>query len=710
MRKCILTLWLLTPGMAMAAYAQTGTRALFDLSTPQRGPFPNDRFTIADRSHKTGLRVNLPLPDCSKRPSDCDDIGVLNTLDGFNVQPRLSIPFDGEIDPTSVDSSTVFLIRLGSTARAGVNQRVWDRATRTLFVESDELLDQHTRYALIVTNGVRDGSGRPVSASNEFRQFRKRVSGPYRLALEEAIQSAVRLGVAETKVVAASVFTTQSVTPVLEKIRGQLDATRPAPADFRLGPDGKRMVFRRDQIRAITLNRQDRDKPPAFTRSELPVSALDQIAPGAVSLIAMGKYASPDYMLHPGEYIPPIGTLSGVPTVQATNEIYFNVFLPAGPKPSSGWPVTIVGHGGGQTKEDQAYGLGGSLASQGVATIAISAVGCGGGPLGTLRVDLVSGESVTLPSGGRGFDQDGDGIIGNHEGAAATAPRRLLGLGDSQRQTVADWMQLVRVMQAGMDVDGDGAADLDPARISYVGVSFGGGLGPQLLAIEPRVRVGVFNVPGGGAGRIDIIRLRPSGRGLIVGQELAARTPPLLNANGLTAIEGFPVSPPYFNENLPLRNQPPVVNDTEGAIEIQELFDRAEWASETGDAAAYAPYLRRKPLGGMPAKSILIQIGKGDLAGNPRQTAIIRAGGLADRTTMYRHDLAFAEFPTLAKNPHGFMVLLRRPGMAGEIARAAQRQMAIFIASGGTEIVVPEPRRFFEAPVARLPEDLGFIR
>src|SRR5262249_47522731 len=84
-------------------------------------------------------------------------------------------------------------------------------------------------------------------------------------------------------------------------------------------------------------------------------------------------------------------------------------------------------------------------------------------------------ESVTLPSGGRGFDQDRDGIIGPHEGATATAPRRLLGRGDSERQTVVDWMQLVRVIQAGMDVDGDGAADLDPARISYLGGSLEAG-------------------------------------------------------------------------------------------------------------------------------------------------------------------------------------------------------------------------------------------
>ncbi len=107
--------WILILGMAMAALAQAGTRALFDLSTPQRQPFPSDRFAIADRSHKTGLRVNLPLPDCAKRPSDCDDIGVLNTLDGFNIQPQLSVPFGSEIDSARVDSSTVFLIRLGST-------------------------------------------------------------------------------------------------------------------------------------------------------------------------------------------------------------------------------------------------------------------------------------------------------------------------------------------------------------------------------------------------------------------------------------------------------------------------------------------------------------------------------------------------------------------------------------------------------------------
>jgi hypothetical protein len=37
--------------------------------------------------------VNLPKPDCAARPSDCADIDVLNTLDGFNLQPRVSVSF-----------------------------------------------------------------------------------------------------------------------------------------------------------------------------------------------------------------------------------------------------------------------------------------------------------------------------------------------------------------------------------------------------------------------------------------------------------------------------------------------------------------------------------------------------------------------------------------------------------------------------------------
>jgi hypothetical protein len=124
----------------------TGTHARFDLTTPRGAPFPSNIFTVGDPAHITGLRVNLPLPDCAARPSDCADLQVVNDLDGFNVQPRLSTPFDGPVDPGSLSSSTIFLIRLGNpdVQTVGINQIIWDPPTNTVYAESDELLEQHT--------------------------------------------------------------------------------------------------------------------------------------------------------------------------------------------------------------------------------------------------------------------------------------------------------------------------------------------------------------------------------------------------------------------------------------------------------------------------------------------------------------------------------------------------------------------------------------
>ena len=78
--------------------------ALFNLSHPETGPFPTDIFTITDHTQNTGRRVNLPYPDCTIRVSDCEDLDLVNTLDGFGLQTRLSIPFDGAIDVNTATS------------------------------------------------------------------------------------------------------------------------------------------------------------------------------------------------------------------------------------------------------------------------------------------------------------------------------------------------------------------------------------------------------------------------------------------------------------------------------------------------------------------------------------------------------------------------------------------------------------------------------
>jgi hypothetical protein len=720
----LMALVLVAPTTAVAVAAAPSVHARFDLGSPQGGPFPTNRFTVREPSHLTGVRVDLPKPDCAARPSDCADIDVLNELDGFNLQPRLSIPFDGPIDVGSVNSRSVFLVSLesslpggdGGGAVVGINQVVRDAFTNTLYVESDDLLDQHTRYVLVVTRSVLDQSGKHVKAAKEFLDLVNNENGgstidpaldAYRTSLRDALMQIDEAGIVPLdQVVAASVFTTQSVTALLEKIRDQIKAATPDPADFLLGPDGSRTVFSRSSVASVTFSRQVSADPAAPLSSvAIPLSVLD-VVPGAIGTIAFGTYFSPDYQAHPGEFIPPVGTLSGNPLANGTNTITFVLFLPASAEPSGGYPVAIWGHGAGSNKATSGV-LAAKLAQQGIATIAIDAPGTGFGPLSTYTFTLTDSSSMTFLAGGRSIDQNGDGAIADGEGFDAAPPRRIQGGRDGQRQTAVDHMQLVREIEVGMDVDGDGMPDLDPSRIYYGGQSRGGIQGLPFMAVEPSVRAGVFNVPGGSGE----FRLSVASRGSL-GMALASRVPSLVNSPGITSISGLSVAAPFFNESMPLREgtslsvgledgsltdlRSPLTNTIPGATEIQQVIDNGEWALQAGDPVAYVTHIRENPLDGVLPKSVIVQFANGDrVVPNPTTTAILRAGNLADRATFVRTDLVFSRNPTFPNDPNLYPhVFLLNPNAMNMNVRAislkAQQQIATFFASDGTQVIDPD--------------------
>lgn len=780
--------------LGTVATSVNATEALFNLQgeTILAAPFPSDRFTLPDSSQNTGLRVNLPEPDCSVQISDCQDIDVLNELDGFNVQPRLSIPFSGPIDVTTVSSDTVFLIPLASgrrgddddeddeeddddeerarpqqVQRIGINQIVWDVATNTLHVESDEQLAQHARYVLIVTRGIKDEAGRPVEASRAFERFRgdsdferaaDRNLKTYRKALLEGLAQASAAGIRRRDIVAASVFTTQSVTAILEKIRDQIKAATPEPADFVLGNVAGgpartvRTVFANEPTTSITFRAEVRTAPTTTPPNDFatPVAVRrNLLRPGTVGTLAFGSYRSPVY-LNASRFIPQVGTRTGEPLVQGVDEVFFTLFLPAvtteRPRPAGGWPVAIYGPGccgSAENKESTPYNVAATLAEHGIATIAINAAGQGFGPRSTLSVTVVGQSSPTiLPAGARSIDLDNDGNIGPGEGAGTPAPRRLLFGRDPVVQTIADLLQLVRVIEVGVDVDGDAVADLDPSRISYVGLSAGAMRGVPFVAVEPKAGVAALAVAGGVIG--ERLRLGPgSNRGTDVGTLLAERTPSLLNAPGVTKMDGVPASTPFFNDNMPLRDgfsfevqladntgdtvRSPVINTAQGAMDIQRVLEHLEWANMPADAAAFAPYLQKAPLAGMSPRPVLMLFAKGDrTVPNPTTTAILRAGDLTE-TTYYRTDLAVMAYGAglttnqvgVETNGHFFLVRMNSTTRT-QIALAAQSQVAKFLQSDGQTLVdpdgpcVPSVSIFagcvYEAPIeGALPEDLSFI-
>ena len=701
---------LLVVAAALSLYSSMaradGVSVRVDPNDPAGSPFPSNRYTVFDGAQNTLRRVNLPKPDCSVRVSDCQDIDVINSLDGFSTQPRVTVPFTGDIDPSTVNSNTIYFVNFGDTLtmrgygeRVGINQVIWDPATKTLVFQSDQLLQQHSRYLLVITDGVRDTAGKKIKSDGWGDDFglafgRNPAGADYRRDLRDAVQS-VRPG--SKKIVAASLFSTQSASTDLAKINRRIKQSTPAPVDFNIGnttAGSVRAVFPTESLVGIQFNRQT-GTAPTFTSGFVPTPALN-VVPGAVGQIAYGRFNSPDYETA-DKYIPATGTLTGMPQPQGTNALVLQLFLPAGPKPAGGWPVAIFGHGFGDSMYGAPWVVAAVLASQGIATASINVVGHGGGPLGTLNVLRSGALPMVIPAGGRGIDQDGNGTIDSTEGSSAAAPRTIVSNRDGLRQTVVDLMQLVREVEVGIDVDGDGTADLDAQRIFYAGQSFGGIYGTMFLGIEPSIKAGVPNVPGGSI--TEIVLLSPVFRPL-GGIELASRIPSLINVGGIT-----------FNENIPLRDLPPLVNTVAGAMDIQKWVDWNQWVQQSGNPVSYAAHIRKQPLPGAAPKPVLIQFAKGDqTVPNPTASAILRAGDLADRATYFRNDLAYALDPAVGKNPHTFLTNIFNPAGA-PYAIGAQQQIAAFFASNGNVVIDPDGAGpFFEVPIAGpLPETLNFI-
>jgi hypothetical protein len=648
-------------------------------------PFPTNLDTVPDATQATGLRVNLVKPDCARRPSDCADTDVLNQLDGFNIQPRISIPFNAPIDVSSISKSTLFLVGPGGHV-VGPNQLVWEPGANTLHFESDEQLDEATTYLLVLTRGARGADGSRLDRTDfrhelNYGRAKDPAAKAYRRALLDALPMAMAGGANPGDIAAASLFTTQSIRAISLKIRAQLPG---GDANFLLGTAGERTVFPLASLSSIAWRRQD-STAPTFTTGSIPLPLL-----AGVGTVGFGTYSSPDYE-NAGKVIPQVGTATGVPAVQGTNHVQFSVFLPAGTKPAGGWPTAIFGHGFTDWKNGAPPVVAGTLARNGIAMVAINVVGHGRGALGTYTVTRTAGPPVTLPNGGRGIDQDGNGTIDSTEGVNAAPPNTLVGNRDGLRQTAIDLMQLVKVLKGGVDVDGDGADDLSSSRIYYAGQSFGGIYGTQLLGLEPDIRAGVQNVPGGPI--IEIARLSPSFR-ILVGLSLLGRTPRLYNAIPNAGFDNF-------HENIPLRNLPPVVASADESA-IQQLIDRTEWAQQPGNPAAYAPHV---------TAPVIYQFARGDqTVPNPTTSAILRACGCADRATLYRHDLVVAANPTLGRNPHTFLTNIAGP-VTALIALAAQQQIATFFTSDGATTIDPDGAAgpFFETPTSMVPEDLGFI-
>jgi hypothetical protein len=239
-------------------------------------------------------------------------------------------------------------------------------------------------------------------------------------------------------------------------------------------------------------------------------------------------------------------------------------------------------------------------------------------------------------------------------------------------------MALGRSLAAGLDIPGIGTNLINPAKIMYYGLSFGGIYGTMLMGTDPLFHQGLLNVAGGPI--VDIARLS-SFRGDLAATLGRAR-PSLLN--GGPGLNGF-------TEDLPLRNDPPVVMTHPGAAALQELFGESNWYDRTGSPETFAPRIRLRPDSAWASnpKNVVFQTAYADgTTTDPAAAVIYRAGALFDRVVFYRND----KTPSYASDPHGW---LADPTLAGRTS--GEQQLAAFLSTG--QLTNPNPA-WLETPIA----------
>lgn len=662
----------------------------FNPTDPAIGPFPSDFMTTPDDTQKTGRRVNLPLPDCDQRSGDCQELSLINQLDGFNVQARVTVRFNGAINPATLRSGVVLVWLDGSNRVTAVNRVSWDPATNTMLAKPDGPLRQGLRYAILVTDAVKDPDGAAVLRDEGFQAcVDQLIGGVYCTDISQAVVLAGQVLPGVT-VTGGSVFTTMTGTTLLEAARQMIDLSAPAFEPVATVPV-------RD-IRSLTVHAQVRTDGEKF--QDVPFPAPPAIlAVLGIDRIAFGTLKSPR-MMSGQQVIPNTPTLDPLPKEIPQEKIAFHVLLPNTPMPAGGYPVLLAAHGLGDNRLAGPSVMAQSFAPKGYAIVALNAVGHGYGPESTILIGKDSGVQE-VPAAGRGVDLDGDGVIGPTEGCVVLVPGAPVAIRDCVRQTAIDWLAMARAIKLGLDVDGDGRPDLDGSKMAFWGQSLGAFVGTLVTATSPDIPAAVLNV--GGASGVETARVSLSLRPLVQGY-LGLRAPALLNAF------------PDYDEQYVGRDEPVKILNVPGAADLKDVFERLEWIEAAGAPSTYAPHLTTAPLDGVPAKRVLFQFAIGDqTVPNPSNSLLVRCADGQAMTSIYRHDLARALRPELPANPHTYFAFLLDVNGA-PISLAVLGQAAAFVQSG--ENAIPDAnylvRPFFgidlfETP-AVLPETTGFLQ
>ncbi|HET6582882.1 MAG TPA: hypothetical protein VFG69_05535, partial [Nannocystaceae bacterium] len=412
---------------------------------------------------RTGLRIRdlgSELADDEALAGFPSLLGGLATLDGFGTTAPLFIRFTGPIDAASLPAagseidpaqSSLVLVDLDASTPSDSPMRPrflefdWEIVEEadggtTLFVDPLRPLRAGARHGLVLTRAALGGDGDCIAPSPTMRAI---------LSDEADDATRERIG-----------------APIVDLVAVMQDAGAIE------GPT--------DLSAAIVFTTQR----PLEESTAIAKAIAAAMPPPSTPTGCVSKYAYPyrecEVVLRMADFTDANGIVTGAPVPQGFYDVPATAWLPdEGDGP---FPTVIFGHAlTGERHSASWFAF--LLTQSGYAVVAIDAPKHGDHPdraIGNSALDL--------------FGLGGDPLD----------PFLALSARDNFRQAAYDKLQLVRAIEAGLNVTPDGQPDFDFKRLHYIGTSLGAVMAPQFLAYAPAIRSATMIV--GGARLTEIVQ------------------------------------------------------------------------------------------------------------------------------------------------------------------------------------------------------------
>lgn len=410
-----------------------------DASQPM-GVYPDDHWTRSDASTRTGLRVDL---DPSEHPELLGDFppewhsffATLSELDGWGLTSGIVFRFEFALDPATVTSDAVHVVAFEPAGP--VLYRADVAVTEfpdTVIVRPRRPLPPATEVAVLLDAGITSGDGSCVRPTDHLRAL---------LAPEtDAVD-----GIAP------------SLSP---RYVAALDAT---------GVDPERVVhatvFTTQSTPMQSLAVRDDVASRSYTAQDPSCTPEGDGSFDCSFMLTVQDYRRADRTVDPD--------FDGTP--EGTYDLPVRVVLPDDPADGP-YPAGMVGHGLNSSRNNLSRAIP-ELNDLGRAALATDALQHGDHP------DRDPGDSITTALNFFAIETSPIPTI------------RAAELRDNFRQSSWDRIQVLEAVRQGLDLDGDGDADLLADDFVYYGASLGGMMGTETMALSPDIRGAMLGTAGG---------------------------------------------------------------------------------------------------------------------------------------------------------------------------------------------------------------------